>query len=385
MAKAKTCTHCGAPIPDLSAGSVNCQFCGALNSPRRLWRRVEGASSNQGVLLAAGLGLAVMLAGFGVTFMTITASSDNLEHDLFATEAPISEPAPAPPTPPAPMPPPPPTPVAWGALRAVAVDERGDILAVLGDTLVKVDRATFTPRWTSSFSSQWSFAGNYRIIVPRGDHVAVISDKLAGFFEATNGAAVNEFKYRRGGILQRVCAAGATQVLVDVLGESIQRFDASTGLRASSGPNCKLKEKLGCPSTQRCGWESYSNDAYECRYAVSVGSNVFRNCTTEDGQKRAVFVARGGSAWEVPSLGGVDSYFGVVDETLIAAGYKLIVALDPSTGDERWRIPTEGTSAVVADGTTLFLGREGTLVAVKARTGEELQRLPLRTLNATAQ
>lgn len=383
MARAKTCTQCNAPLPDLSAGSVNCQFCGALNSARsRLWQRADGAAPNTGIIVAAAAGL-VMLVGIGVALALLTGSEAS-EPDLFSSPAPIHAPVPAPPALPQPPPAPPP-PVAWGQLQAVAVDERGDLLALLGDTLVKVDRKTFTPKWSTSFSSEWRFAGNYRIIVPRGEYVAVISDRLSGFFEAATGAKVNDFKYRRGGILQRVCAAGSTQVLVDVLGEDLQRFDAATGLRASTGPNCQLREKLGCPSTQRCGWQSFSNDTYSCRYTVSVGADVFRHCTTEDGQQRAVIVAQGASTWEVPSIAGVDTYFGVVDETLIVAGYKSIVALNPATGDERWRLHNDATSAVFADGTTLFLGKEGTLVAVNARSGEELQRLPLRTVRASAE
>src|SRR5690606_3475082 len=132
-------------------------------------------------------------------------------------------------------------------------------------------------------------------------YVAVISDRMAAFFESATGAKVNEFQYRRGGILQRVCAAGSTQVVVDVLGESLQRFDAATGQRASSGPTCTLREKVGCPSTQRCGWERVASTTHECRYAVRAAGGVFRDCVSEDGQKRAEIVASGPGEWAVPA------------------------------------------------------------------------------------
>lgn len=383
MAKALVCSRCNAPLPSQMEGAVTCAFCGAVNEVRG--RRVAGGAPSQGSpTLVLGIGLGILVLGIAGGLATFTLQREVVQGEFALGPAPqLPElPEPTPPSPPSL----PPAPVLepWGELLAVEMSERGDVLALLGDVLVQVDTETFTARWSTTLSSDWRFAGNYRVIVPRGEHVAVIADKRAAFFEAATGAKVNDFKYRRGGILQRTCAAGANQVLVDVLGSDLQRFDASTGLLVSNGPSCTLRDKMGCPSTQRCGWDRFEDASYDCRYAVRAGKAIFRDCTTNDGQENRMLVRAGNAGWASPSFVRPDRYFGVVSDTLIIAGSTGVLALDAETGEERWRRRQSVSTAIVAEGATLYLGDGQTLVAVDARSGDELKRLPLRTVAVAA-
>lgn len=389
MAQAIKCSHCGAPLPDTQASTLRCPFCGTTNrlnptvgqtQVREAVRQIldernrpiqqprPATPNKNGVGVAIIIGAAFIFMLMGIVAATVFVRPSPPVH----MPKPVAKPVITPPKQ-APLPPPPPKP--WGTLSAVTTDERGDLLAVFEThTLVKIDPATMTPRWQSPFSRG---SGSYMLIIPRGDSIAIVTDSMAAFFEAASGAKVNEFKYRNGGILERACAAGKTQVLVDVLGEGVQRFDAATGLRATSGPSCELRDKLSCPLTQRCVWSRMENATYDCNYMVRVGKEVFRSCETQDGQQRKVFVASGTNKWESPADESVEKYFGVVDDTLIVGGYRALVALNTETGDERWRKKTEST-AVLAVGSTLYFGLDGTLVSVNVRTGDELSRLPLR-------
>lgn len=394
MAQALKCSHCGAPLPDTQASTLRCPFCGTTNrlnptvgqtqvreavrqildERSRPVQRQQPAPQNKHVApvaIIAGAVVMFMVTGIVGAVLTRTAAPPRPVHVPKPVVVPVVVTAPIPQKPPAPPPPKP-----WGPLSAVTADERGDLLAVFGGKLLmKLDPATMTPRWQSPFSRG---SGNYLIIIPRGDYIAIVTDSVAAFFEAASGAKVNEFKYRNGGILERACGAGKTQVLVDVLGaQGLMRFDAATGLRATSGPSCELRDKLSCPVTQYCSWSRVQTSTHDCKYMVRVGKNVFRSCETEDGQQRKVFVASGTNKWESPANESVENYFGVVDDTLIIGGYRAVVALNPETGDERWRKQTEST-AVLAVGSTLYFGAEGTLVSANARTGEELSRLELR-------
>jgi putative pyrroloquinoline-quinone binding quinoprotein len=386
MAQSLKCSHCGAPLPDTQASTIRCNFCGTTNrlqptvgqtQVREAVRQILNERAQPppprpqpnptapiaiiGALVAVGISAAL--------FVEFTFGPKAPPPSRRSTPVPVV----APPMPPEPFvpPTPPAPPKQWGPLGAITRDEHGDLLAVFGSTLVKLDAATLTPRWQTPFSRGY---GNYVIIVPRGDWVAVTTDNIVSFFEADSGAKTNDFQFKHGGILEGACAAGKTQLLIDVLGEGVVRYDAATGKKAASGPSCALKDKLACPSSQRCGWSRFQNADYDCRYAVHAGKDVFRSCETEDGKKRKVIISTGTKKWEHETDETVETYFGVVDDMVLIGGYRAVVALDAATGDERWRTGAS-QSAVVADGSTLYFASEGTLVAVDAKSGEELRRL----------
>lgn len=388
MAQALKCSHCGAPLPDSQARTVTCRFCGTTNrlGPTVGQTQVREAvrqlleeraqppprpeKPNVAPFVIAGAVVLMMVAGV-------------LASVLLSAPAPTPPPRRAiavPPTPPIPAPPPPkPEPVEpklepWGALSAIAFDEHGDLLVVLGQALVKIDLETFSAAWRTPFTRG---SGNYSIVIPRGEHVAVVTDSKAVFFDARSGELTDDFKYRTGGILERACAAGATQVLVDVLGAGVMRFDAATGKKATSGPGCALKDKFACLPGQRCGWDRMENADYDCRHSVRVGKDVFRSCETEDGKKRKVIISTAPKKWEAETGDTAETFFGVVDDVVVVGAYRSVFALDRATGEKRWSVPGE-RSQVVVKGSKLYLGTGGTLVELDVKTGEALRRLPLR-------
>src|SRR5690606_15995251 len=135
-------------------GAVRCSFCGAVSTQRRRASKPTSQQASQRtVAIIVGVLVGTMAVGAAVALVAGGASARNRSAGVQAPRAALPPkpvlPTPVPPVPPPPEPPPP-TP--WGELQAVAVDEQGDVLAVLGDTVVKVERASFTVRWTSPYS-----------------------------------------------------------------------------------------------------------------------------------------------------------------------------------------------------------------------------------------
>lgn len=390
MAQALKCSHCGAPLPDTQASTIRCPFCGANNrlqptvgqtQVREAVRQILNEKAQQPSPPPKPSYLPYAYAG-GIFVMVMMAS---LSSWLLRAPAPVSKPvrvvapppplrAPEPDEPPTPPKPAEPVLTPWGNVQAVTFDEAGDLLVVLDKSLVKIDFQTFSAIWTTPFERG---SGNYAIIIPRGLHIAIVTDSRAVFFDASSGAVTNDFQYRHGGILERACAAGDTQLLVDVLGESVQRFDAATGTKATSGPSCALKDKFACLPGQRCGWNRTQNADYSCRYALTAGKDTFRSCETEDGKKRKVIISTAPTKWEAETADNAETFFGLIDDVVIVGGYRSVFALDKATGEQRWKIPGEESEVTARNG-KVYLGTQGTLVEVDAKTGEVLRRLPLR-------
>lgn len=386
MAQAIKCSHCGAPLPESKASTINCRFCGVTNrmhptvgqtQVREAVRQIldervqkpppPRPAQQQGAVVALIAGAVVMLGVAGVLAATLTR-----------TPAPRPVPkivTPVPPTPPKRVePPPPPEKQKWGQLMSLVADEQGDLLAVFNSMLVKIDPQTMTTKWFTPFNRG---GGNYAIVIPRGKAIAVVTDSVASFFDSASGEKTSDYQYKHGGILERACAAGPSQLLVEVLGEGVMRFDASTGKKAEWGPSCALKDKLACPSSQRCGWSRFQNSDYDCRYAVHVGKDAYRSCTSEDGKKRTLVIATGGKTWERETTETVEGYFGVVGDVLMLGGYRAMVAFDKDSGELLWSKPANASTAF-ASSKAIYFENEGTLVAVNPIDGAVLSRLPLR-------
>ncbi|MGV3623416.1 MAG: PQQ-binding-like beta-propeller repeat protein [Archangium sp.] len=389
MAQAIKCSHCGAPLPDSKASTINCPFCGVTNrihptvgqtQVREAVRQILNErvqkqpqvtrKSNQLPVIALIAGAVVMLGLAGALSAMLTRPY--VPPPVPRVVTPRTPTTPVPPKPSEPPAPPPKQP--WGQLYSLVADEQGALLAVFGSNLVKIDAQTLEATWVTAFKRG---SGNYAIIIPRGKNIAVVTDSVASFFDSASGELTNDYQYKNGGILERACAAGPTQLLVDVLGDGVMRFDAATGKKAEWGPSCALKDKLACPAGQRCGWSRMQNSEYDCNYAVHVGKDVFRSCTTEDGKKRRVITASGARAWEHETEEVVEAYFGVVGDVLIVGGYRNVVAFDKNTGEELWRKPGSA-STVFAGKDAIYFETEGTLVAVNPLDGSELRRLALR-------
>lgn len=332
--------------------------------------RVQAAPPRKQPLAPVALiaGAVVMMGVAGVLAALLTRTPSPAPRVV--TPRPVTPPVPPKP----PEPPPLPVKKPWGQLMSLVADEQGDLLAVFNSTLLKIDPATMTAKWFTPFNRG---SGNYAIVIPRGKNIAVVTDSVASFFDSASGEKTNDYQYKRGGILERACAAGPSQLLVDVLGEGVMRFDASTGKKAEWGPSCALKDKLACPASQRCGWSRFQNADYDCRYAVHVGKDAYRSCTSEDGKKRTLVIATGSKTWEHETDESVEAYFGVVGDVLLLGGYRAIVAFDKDSGEELWRKPANA-STVFAGSKAVYFEHEGTLVAVNPVDGAEVQRLALR-------
>jgi outer membrane protein assembly factor BamB len=177
-------------------------------------------------------------------------------------------------------------------------------------------------------------------------------------------------KWSYSGILERSCASGADELMLEVLGAGTMFFDAKSGTKVDWASHCRLKETIGCPADQACRWSGQP-----CRYTVTVGKTTYRSCELDDGQGTRQLVASGAVTWKV--AGEADRYFGVVSGVLIAASSQRLLALNPQTGATVWSLAGHLGSGLAAANGVLYLTLDDELISVDVKTGQSLARLHL--------
>src|SRR5690606_36710557 len=133
-----------------------CPFCGAVSEGRG--RRVTGgAPPHAPPDQILGIGLGVLFIGIEWVLAGFTVQREVVQGEFAPGPAPQLPDLPLPMPPAPPSVPPAPLLEPWGELRAAEMNERGDVIALLGDVLVQVDSETFTARWSTTLSNDWGF------------------------------------------------------------------------------------------------------------------------------------------------------------------------------------------------------------------------------------
>lgn len=386
---ASLCSHCRAPLP-AATGLVTCSFCGTANTVqppigstqiRAAVRQVlaeerapasapsspSSAKPALMVALVAGVVLTLGLAGVLVSLLT---------------RAPVVPPVVRPPkavVPPRPPPPPPkpleaPTPAGLGSPSALALGEGQTLFAVVGQELIRVELQTLRPAWRAPV------VGSEGTILQLGDRVVFAGETGAFFFDAATGAPTGKYLFKTGGFKVSACAAGPRQVLVQTVFDGVLRFDVGTAGPVKGTTSCHRNADLHCDAGQRCGFSSSRVGDMSCRYGLRVGDAQVTFCEV-DGTKELVLVSHTGARvnWKTPRGKGSSTnpdYASVVDGVLVTADGASLEGFDPATGERRWSREQSGNPrAVISDGRRLFVGHEGTVLLLDAKTGDEVARV----------
>ncbi len=376
--EALLCKQCGAPLPN-QTGTVVCSFCGTTNlvhaplgtkQVRAVVREVlaEGqpappASSQLGVIV-----MAVTMGLIGMGAMVVMLSTRRTH---------VSPPRPAvvlpPPRPTAPSPPtPPPPPRGVGLPQSIALGEGEALYAVIGQTLVKADRSSWTTLWTTPVP------GGEGTIVPFADHVVFAGPAGVFTFNAGTGAPTGKYLLRHQGFKVSACAAGKTQVLVETVFDGTLRFDAASAKPATGSAGCVPKRDLHCGATERCGFASGRLAQMDCRYVLAHPPAEITFCEV-DGTKELLVVEHLGPTirWKSPrgAHASTNPGFATVVAGLLITGDGELEAFDVKTGARQWTHPMSGSdAAVLSDGERLYFGDGDTIVSIDAKTGQEIGR-----------
>lgn len=385
MADASVCVRCGAPLPPATADSIACPFCGTTNvlrapvpmaEVRQAVREVlygertqpaprpDKRTSTAIVLVAVAF---VVLSAFGtaVTFIGVRPKQT----------VKTVPPPPSPPIPPSLAKNKPPA-ETWGQLSAITIDEGGNVIASIGQRLVKADGRSLTPTWTVSRPAH--FGSSRQLFTTKGDWISIATDNDISFFDTKTGTTSGTYRFKNGGILEGACAVGKSDVIVYVLGDGTMRFNADTAKKSTGADTCKLQEEFRCGPGQTCGWDHWTSGELDCRYVLRAGKDVYRVCEADDGTKQALVVrfdAQNKPKWRAPT--DVRYFLGVVDGVLVAStdGSRSISAFDLESGKPKWTTKLGEQSPVFADAAHVYYGIEGTIVAANS-AGREVARLP---------
>jgi outer membrane protein assembly factor BamB len=375
MAEALLCKQCGAPLPN-ATGTVVCSFCGTTNlvqlgtkQIRAVVRQVlaEGQPAPaRGVIVAAVL---IGLVSLGAIIAMLSSSVERTAQVRPVVAQPPPKPVPpSQPQPPAPPKPPP----GLGLPQTIALGEGDALFAVIGNSLVKADRATWKPVWSTPVT------GGEGTIVPLGDQVVFAGPVGVFSFDAKTGAPTGKYLLRNGGFKVSACAAGKSQVLVETVFDGTLRFDAATAKPTTGTAGCRAKRDLHCGANERCGFASGRLAQMDCRYVLAHPPGEITFCEV-DGTKELVVVEHVGSTirWKSPrgAHASTNPDFATVLDGLLITGDGELEAFDVKTGAHQWTKPMKGSAfAVVTDGSRLYFGDDDTIVAIDAKSGQALGR-----------
>jgi PQQ-like domain len=385
------CGQCRAPLP-AGTGAVTCGFCGATTTVdpplgtsqvravvrQELDRRARPAPppATQPERAAAivpviilGVSLAVGLGGAVVAVLTARPTRD---HPRVTQPSVVTPPTLVPPRPSPPLPAPA---TGVGEPLLFALGSGPSVYFVASGDLVKADRTTQAPVWRTRLEID---PGEGNLVAVPG-RVVVAAPAGAWFFDDTTGAPVGHFLWREQGFKVTGCATPSGQVLVKTVFDGTVRFDPQRGTRATGGQWCQGQEDIHCDGAQRCGFQHVERGDMTCRYFLAAGPRRYTFCELE-GTKERDLVAFTGSriAWQAPRAAGASTnpeYLSISGDLIIAGDGHTLEAFDVATGSRRWGRTIAGSArAVTGDGNLLFVGAPGTVVALDARTGDEVLR-----------
>jgi outer membrane protein assembly factor BamB len=367
-----TCSFCGTanvvqpPIGSTQIRAVVRQVLAEDRAPRPAPKPQQGGAV---MLVSLGAG-ALMLLG---VFFALFLARPSVPPPVVVHVPKIVVP-PVPPEPPRPhVRPPEPTVTGLGQPDALAFGDGNALFAIVGNELLKADRQTLKTVWRTKVS------GGEGTIVPLAGRVVFAGPQGAFFFDAETGVATGKYLLAHDGFKVSACAAGANQVLVQTVFDGVLRFDVTTAAIAKGTASCHRMTDLHCDVGQQCGWDTSRRADLSCRYELHVKDARVTFCEV-DGTKDLVLISHSGGKvrWRTPRAEGSStnpSYASVIDGVLVTADGHVLEGFDPTTGEHQWTHAMSGNpSAVISDGQQLFVGHEGTVVVIDAKTGTDVSR-----------
>jgi len=261
----------------------------------------------------------------------------------------------------------------FGETRGVGFDDQRHVVVVVTDKLL-IFADSSTLEVSRSVPLAKDEMSSFAQPIPKGERVAVVTNRGVFFHETSTDAIVAKYLFRGyANDLPKLCDSPPDEIVLETDDDGVLRFDSKTGTKRTGPAACRRPQ---CHLNQGCETKSPAVVGMACGRAYRSGDSTFASCE-EDGTREHFLVAldpRGATRWRTKLPHSFNMF--VADETVIGSTWmddREVAGYSQRDGALLWK--HHKSRFTFGRGAAILVEDDGTLLLLAARDGHEIARL----------